>query len=113
MKRLSDAIDEGSLLKPQAFRPDLAGHSCALEAASEALGQDPGLWSVLDFTHYKWTRGATTCPACGYADAIFDTIYHLNDDHEWARPRIAEWLRTIEPQEQQEVPQPESVEVRG
>lgn len=101
MKRLSDAIDEGSLLTPQAFDASYNGvATCALQAACVALGRSAYDWFILGQT-YLWTENLyTACPESGPTceqDTVFDLIHHLNDIHRWPRPRIAAWLRTIEP----------------
>lgn len=48
-------------------------------------GLFPGLDHMLD------------CPACDDTTgwSLTNTIIHLNDDHEWTRERIADWLETL------------------
>jgi hypothetical protein len=57
-------------------------------------------------------RHETDCPAgCGLnGEQVFTLIPHLNDDHEWTRERIADFVATIE-DAQTVVAQPESAQV--
>lgn len=101
---LSEAIRLGALLKPQRvldFESDDA--SCALRAAADAVGLTgypipyTELWRKFDVLH-KWAA----CPVDGcwsvvYVDApIAHVIMHLNDQHEWTRERIADWVEGFE-----------------
>lgn len=106
--RLSEAIRLGAMLKPQVFGAlfvevnypapgDVFGlrsfvGTCALGAASDAVGQNPQ-------KQWLWvTNGLTKCPACqDYSINPHDTIAHLNDWHRWPREQIADWVATVEP----------------
>jgi hypothetical protein len=92
--KLSEAISLGAMLSPQAFGhlEDPHGGRCALGAAMHAVGQPT------DYSEWKWASRIANCPACsGTLPAIF-AISHLNDLHQWPRQQIAEWVSTIEPQ---------------
>ena len=102
---LSHAIRLGATMKPQAFGMMwLAGGSCAVGAAYEAIG-------VTQYDFYNG-RGALPelwrifgrkmpCPDCN--EPHFGIISHLNDQHRWSREKIADWVELHEP-----MPQPES-----
>ena len=105
---LSEAIRLGALLKPQAL--DSEGwpmKSCALQAALEAVGQ-PVLHVALGCTNYGLLETLWPLlvrPAMNPMDGdgnwpLLNVIYRLNDQWEWTRERIAEWVATIEKQEQ-------------
>lgn len=97
----SEAIREGSKLRPQGFGEFHAdGKSCALGAGREAIyGTTEG-----NQEHYDQIRALfpymaetyTDCPACPLRLSLFVITYHLNDDHRWAREQIANWLETEE-----------------
>jgi hypothetical protein len=118
--KLSDAIRLGAMLKPQGFgcwtAAANAPASCALGAAYDALGmfgEGVRLWEVLA-KRYPVLRAMNlmACPACG-ATEIGSMVPHVNDSHGWTREQIADWVATIEAQQEQptEQPQPVSVEV--
>lgn len=122
--RLSEAI----LLGIGAVRENrdvfLAGTShdpcgCALGTALFIVGEKPTAEGI-DLTHkyWPWTRMEVQCPdgekfpslvfpsklwTCDYVDHRFRTvaniISHLHYNHHWTRERIADWVATIEPQE--------------
>lgn len=106
--RLSEAILLGSTLRPQLYKKfrSLEG-SCALGAASEAIGKEkwtgpgPEKWAGLMLA---WPILATTvmicCPDCRGSFGVMGCILHLNDDHKWTREQIAEWVAKIEPAEE-------------
>ena len=115
--KLSEAIRLGAMLKPQAFDDFTDGiGTCAWGAANEAIGLkadgDPAIprqwWSLCN-------PPSEACPECGIefhncCDAkdfdacdcedqcapVSDVIVHLNDDHQWTREQIADWVSTIE-----------------
>jgi hypothetical protein len=37
------------------------------------------------------------CPGrgCSVTRAIMEVLYHLNDEHDWSRERIADWLEAL------------------
>lgn len=109
---LSEAIREGAKLRPQAHHGMLlAGGTCAMGAAAEAIGFstreiDYGCYfDLLDLYPYARTT-ETTCPvvSCGKAwdfdnksrTYLGQLIVHLNDDHRWTREAIADWLESEE-----------------
>src|SRR3954465_8026532 len=96
MMKLSEAISLGSMLSPQAFGylVDAKGRRCALGAAKAAIGPST------DYSEWKWARRMVDCPACnGRLPAIY-AVSHLNDSHRWPRQQIAEWVSTIERQDE-------------
>lgn len=105
--RLSEAIILGSLKKPQGFEGTGSPSSpvtCALGAARD--GAETTKWVDEVWPWVKTMAGE--CPECqlhfrklGYG-APYAIIVHLNNGHKWTRPRIAEWVATIEPSEPEE-----------
>lgn len=109
--KLSEAIRLGSMMRPQCFEDYYRnGGSCALGAALEAVGHPfgnnhPGReedrWPIL------LTVDAMPCPEhCG--QPMFNAITHLNDFHRWPRERIADWVESIEKQQEAVQPVPTS-----
>ena len=105
---LSEAIREGAKLRPQNVRGGffLQGKSCAIGAASEAIGnvlygadrscpashnEAPSvIWPILK-TWMKCPCNGVRCE--GSLDGI---IYTLNDNHNWSREAISEFVETVE-----------------
>lgn len=120
--RLSEAIRAGAKLHPQCFgklfladrhpigeQPWRIGGqivaTCALGAASEALGED--LLQLQEdnlHLHYPWGTDYVNCPTCtaAHAGPVFSIIAHLNDFHKWTREQIADWIESIDPTEPRE-----------
>lgn len=120
--KLSEAIRLGSLLRPQAFGAfmDDEGGSCAMGAAMEAAGirlrrganKEILVEMEATETYAEWKRAKVygkpyECPVCKegvpFADRqgqlrrnITSIIIHLNNDHEWTRGEIADWVATFE-----------------
>jgi hypothetical protein len=99
--RLSEAIRLGALLKPQAFGPSGWKGSCALRAASEAVGilqpvHDLFLYTALALRFPILRHHDVACPSCGHQDDLMFTTYHLNDEHRWTREAIADFVETVE-----------------
>ena len=95
--KLSEAISLGAMLSPQAFGflEDAQGGRCALGAARAATGDST------NYAEWKWAfRASVNCPECGQIQLAVSAIAHLNDSHEWARQRIADWVSTVEPTEE-------------
>jgi hypothetical protein len=106
--KLSEAIRLGAILDPKGMGPmaahDGAERTCALGAARKAVGfahhwgRLKEVWPILDL-RVTIPRGSfwkgQHCP-------LMDAIYKLNDDAlcEWTRERIAEWVATIEAQQE-------------
>lgn len=105
--KLSDAIRLGSMMKPQGFFSgvDSSGGSCAFGAALEAIGRQVGSM-VLGVTHVEdWHdlfHGRTLaslpcgCDPSSLTNFVFGAVIHLNDQHQWTREAIADWVQTIE-----------------
>jgi hypothetical protein len=96
--RLSTAIRLGSLLHPQCYRAiciENGGHvlaTCAMGAAYEAgFGADVAVLCI-----------RTRCPVCDDERSLQGVIVHLNDFHQWSRVRIADWVATVEPHDEQD-----------
>lgn len=101
--KLSEAIRLGAMLKPQGTNGLLKnGHSCALGAALDALGlldkygiggylprEVANRWPVLEMV----TMNPVTD---GVHLSVGDTIVDLNDDYNWTREHIADWVETQE-----------------
>ncbi len=97
---LADAIMRGVRRRPvQSFGEYFGanGGSDALGAAYEGIfllprdvrGYRPRVWRLFDFLE----SAARHCPAgCRKYLPIAALMVHLNDDHEWSRERIAEWV---------------------
>lgn len=117
--KLSEAIRLGSLLVPQchgSLWDDEHRLSCALGAACDALGikecDTAGAELHALNVEFPFLEAEAHCPACNviagkwrrFREKEYDTgdvIVHLNDDHKWSRRRIADWVQTIEPAEQE------------
>lgn len=115
--RLSESIRLGSMLKPQDYEYFRGDRTCALGAACDALGipEDKDydyMVSSRDYhkltNEYPHLHRAARCPACLPIQGFWrrlrrheydlgDVVVHLNDDHQWTRERIADWVATVEP----------------
>ena len=105
--KLSEAIRLGAMLKPQAFGDYWAdGGSCAIGAACDAAGV-----MLADIHYFESGFEALfrqACPACGVTPddkhtchaGFCNTVVHLNDTHRWTREQIADWVATIEAQQE-------------
>src|SRR5678816_2083525 len=90
--RLSEAMRLGAMLKPQGFDGyNHDGATCAMGAAFDALGVLES--NFTEEEHFPLTKvRCERCPECGNAPMCYtvaSAIFHLNDDHEWTRERIA------------------------
>ena len=108
---LAKAIRDGSHARPeQAFGEYFQGRhaSCALGAAYEGMYPLPAdasgirprhLERLFDCLEYTLRR----CPeGCKKRLSLGAMILHLNDDHQWTREGIAEWVTApADPQVQQ------------
>jgi hypothetical protein len=115
---LSEAIRLGAMLGPQAFEKVYNRRTkgtCAFGAAMLAAthlkagdleyGYPEAVW--------PWMKQFDIpCPVCGESEKRFVSIisHHLNDTHRWTREAIADWVQTIEDQ-QQTMSEPEMIEV--
>ena len=68
---------------------------------SSGLGKWPGVRLLVAKWKARWRwpilRIKTACPACACSDCtgsynVFRIVLHLNDDHQWSRNQIADWL---------------------
>lgn len=96
---LSAAIRAGSKLHPQGFGAYLQdGRTCALGAAREAM-QLPTTIAMLEFFPYMLGRAQLIpCPTeCAVAESCISTMcVHLNDEHQWTREAIADFVEAWE-----------------
>jgi hypothetical protein len=107
--KLSEAIRLGSMLKRQgfgssAFDPD---RSCVLLAACDAIGEahnNAGIVALYE-SHWRWAAAKAKCPECQFDGnghfSVTGISAHLNDDHRWTRERIADWVESVERQQEQ------------
>jgi hypothetical protein len=98
---LADAILHGALHRPeQAFGHYYEGRraSCALGAAYEGMYRLPDDAENVRPRHLErlfdcLENTLRTCPeGCKKRLALNAMILHLNDDHQWSRERIAQWV---------------------
>ena len=104
--KLSEAIRLGAMLKPQGrehLRRD--NRTCAFGAAFDAVGElansvigersfmvmARALWPIVD--------NEVKCPIAGTTRHLGSMILSLNDEDEWTREQIADWVATIEAQQ--------------
>lgn len=100
----------GAMLHPQGFGGLLySARTCAMGAAYMAvgLGKHIGTMNVSPWQQFL-NEPAPGCPECYVRSGIiiYGLILHLNDGHHWTRERIADYIATIEPQQERET-QPE------
>lgn len=110
--KLSEAIRLGAMLRPQSFSSDLHdGGSCALMAAAEASGISGGWMEIGE--RWPWTDElGIECPVCGRESEAWEVIaVCLNDEHKCTREAIADWVATVEPQEEEAQPARQEAEV--
>lgn len=112
--RLSEAIrkgcettvpfhDNSGTLRPSLDDPRIT-FACALGAAAHALTGERNSWLfevelTLSGPYPYLTTMLLSCPACEANDreaVLAANIIHLNDDHEWTREQIADWVQAIE-----------------
>ena len=103
--------DEGNVCK-----------ACAMGTARIAMGENPlgnqGYHSLKKSCLKFWpwvTEKMVSCPVCGEAAEAVIIIYsHIggfsSDCGYWSRERIADWVSTIEPQDEQPSPSTEDKE---
>lgn len=109
----SEAIREGAKLHPQGNGELMVnGYTCAIGAGLVAIGGPFLAYAVMDSSGdgsaaevwYPYLSGPTPlCPercediaAWDTSYELMDMLWHLNDDHEWTREAIADWLETEE-----------------
>lgn len=103
--KLSEAIRLGAMLRPQAFGTEFDGKgTCAFGAALEACGVPAQQLTSRSLpAEWRWVNSASgTCPECAGVVPVVSSVIsmHLNDTHGWTRERIADWVATIEPQDE-------------
>ncbi len=97
--RLSEAIRLGAAMKPQGFNGLDIDRTCALRAATEAVGikDNSGFINYRKLSEMFDVLGKPSkCPVCSadsqYIDILESIVYHLNDGHRWTREHIADWI---------------------
>lgn len=105
--KLSEAIRLGALLNKQKryLAGDRSKGTCALEAATEALGfnyQVDNYFAVCQQEfRLEFMLRYVRCPECHEPSQLEYVItFCLNDRHGWTREHIADWVETIEPHEE-------------
>lgn len=105
--KLSEAIQLGSMLRPQTFGPfaDSCG-TCAMGAALDAIGQKIFKTGKVNEKRIRkiwpwltWRLKVKRCPWCGIRDDFTDVFYfivHLNDEDRLPRQEIADLIATME-----------------
>lgn len=111
---LSEAIRAGAAIRPQGFddlflkTADGRLGSCALGAGYEAMFGSPcaNTQANYDKVDAAFPYLLETFPGCPLGDDceseieptydLSDLVVHLNDQHEWTRERIADWLEIQE-----------------
>jgi hypothetical protein len=110
--KLSEAIRMNGMMKPQGRGAPSIGDPnapCVIGGALQVVGkqvvaieeaQRVNNYGVLR-TLWMWLDQPRQCPACNARtyDAV-NVLYHLNDDHLWTRQQIADWVASVEPQEE-------------
>lgn len=108
MMKLSEAIRLGATLRPQGFGQLFTtdGRTCALGAALESIGVFgvdivaavlPEAWDWIMKGKYNGPRGVTK--QTWITNNAYSIIVYLNDHEEWSRERIADWVESLESQE--------------
>lgn len=111
--KLSEAIRLGAALAPQAFAilatKDKSGRvlsTCAIGAALHAVSaiHSDTTPSTSELTElFSVVTALRSCPGddgCVYwVASVFEVVTHLNDNHLWSRERIADWVETVEAEE--------------
>lgn len=97
----SEAIREGAKLRPQAIGYYFSlGRSCALGAVLEiSYGNTKHRDFVeLNRAYPYMVKEEHVCPEskCAGNHTLLGLVLHLNDDHQWTREVIADWLETEE-----------------
>jgi hypothetical protein len=108
--KLSEAIILGSLTTIQRFNDGgTEDELCVIQTAARAIGgsiQRPSRTKGLgNMYHTLWAAWPWTFnnmaihPVTGEIKGITHILHNLNDHWHWPRPKIAEWIKTIEPSE--------------
>lgn len=99
---LSDAIIEGSKLKPQGRgQLEADGKTCAIGAAIEGAGYQCHFGPVsTDVFPQLLRRVEKPCKCAIPTDelTLYCVVTHLNDFHRWTREACAGWVMTVEKQ---------------
>lgn len=105
--RLSDEIMSGSFYRrhvPYVHYVD-SEQGCALQLGQTGRG-DINAYAPTSTTKkiHPWTEKKSACPECGitmdYANIIGNC---LNDTHKWNLSKIVDYIRSVEPQENENV----------
>lgn len=100
--KFSEAIRLGAMMKPQAFGTSFDGiGTCANGAARDAIGLLGNVNGDIGRLFPLGLKVMELCAVCGKllsVPSVGGFIAHLNDDHEWTRERIADFVETMESQ---------------
>jgi hypothetical protein len=115
MMKLSEAIRMNGMIKPQGFgMRSLSSQDapCVIGGALQAIGKQQSHDSLM--RAWPWTGELRICPVCSQQDDFtsssikrdypwlaINVIWHLNDTHLWSRQRIADWVASVEPKDEQ------------
>lgn len=109
--KLSEAMRLGAMLRPQFKGGSTDGKgTCALAAAADALGiRYAGItpYDYLEGLYPSLLREIQHPISRGYRP-LEECIWTLNDSFGWSRERIADWVATIEAQQECALPQLDS-----
>lgn len=128
--KLSEAIRLGAMMTKQCYGPysedrsvfvtrlmgqvigeRVACATCAMGGALLAVGQEDRLRRCTDDVHPEevFPVLSVCAPSPAYHTrpvgdgSVFSVIVDLNDEHQWSRERIADWVETVEAQLPQSV----------
>jgi len=100
---LSEAIRLGAMLRPQGRGNNsiltASPRSCAIGAALQAIGEKVTSMNGYAVFRERWALAneVSGCPECSCRyDGLVNTIFHLNDMHDWTRERISDWVEQQE-----------------
>lgn len=104
--RLSDKMILGTALKRHVrwcvIPAEGSDSGCAMQLAAAAVGMRN--YTDMIPAGFWLTELRLPCPACRHFDDPITIItFHLNDKHGWNIERIADWVRSVEPAEPEQL----------
>ena len=101
--KLSEAIRLGATLGPQTFTQWRGQNdsTCAIGAAMAAIGLKNGLSGDVEKRWPELRRIMVEYPTNKSRCCLFTAILFLNDNERWSREQIADWVASVEPQDEQ------------
>jgi len=98
---LSEAIRLGAMNSKQAFYKTASEHGrCAWGAALAAIGKPESSYAAAG-QFFPIADTIETNPVNGEDWLVLSIVRWLNDEEHWTRPRIADWVATVEPAQAQ------------